>query len=601
MTKHFGMGQEPGVPSRLKLNDRQIQATDTNQPTDKDEGIDVSHWRRVIVSIHPYDPDINDAACVGWRLTLKVWRWKRNARYGTGRPTGQWFAEEEITVSMDGDVVNGGPMEYEFPCWDSEKMHFQVVGSDYSPDNWIGVVGVYGLVPWVNEDGKSCWCESGGVGGGAGGGGGILVANMFDLLAHQDNTYSSLRGDFTAARVDATTIQISDLDYALEESQILAIGLKEAGAVGPMRMWYRDDNLRCDWDADDSQIDITGFVTNASDIISVWLEGPPKVDDPTNRARRAKVTNPDAYHVVTDGIWDFTIEESAAEVFYPIMMGQDGYHWLSVHATVTGEGYARLEATNDLDRDGNEAWYDVTQEIFGVTRIDVVTAAGATGEAFPPQSWCANRRLRWAIGTDGHVGTVKLYVFKSAYGNHWIPVAREDFPALGTGIETMGQARSVQAAAIDEDDSGQFVMNLYKELVLANFNWATQANRTEEDDPLDTRDVGEILADAADVDAGVTVDFHVDMAHMQHWSLQWIPNDVNFTLKVYASDEDNGTAPAACDYEDVTLAWFGAASFTARTFLVFDTNLQAKWLHIEVVRAGGVGTDSHKLYTRKCY
>jgi hypothetical protein len=131
------------------------------------------------------------------------------------------------------------------------------------------------------------------------------------------------------------------------------------------------------------------------------------------------------------------------------------------------------------------------------------------------------------------------------------------------------------------------------------FTVATQSNRIEEIDPLDQRYVPDILADAADVAQATTVDFYLDMAGYRYFTMQWTPADGNFTLIVEATDEDNGTAPAACAYIDVTNAWFGAASFTASTFFLHDLPTFIKYLHIEVTRAGAVGTAAHTLFTRR--
>ena len=131
------------------------------------------------------------------------------------------------------------------------------------------------------------------------------------------------------------------------------------------------------------------------------------------------------------------------------------------------------------------------------------------------------------------------------------------------------------------------------------FTVATQSNRIEEIDPLDQRYVPDILADATDVAQATTVDFYLDMAGYRYFTMQWTPADANFTLIVEATDEDNGTAPASCAYIDVTNAWFGAASFTASTFFVHDIPTIIKYLHIEVTRAGAVGTAAHTLFTRR--
>lgn len=131
------------------------------------------------------------------------------------------------------------------------------------------------------------------------------------------------------------------------------------------------------------------------------------------------------------------------------------------------------------------------------------------------------------------------------------------------------------------------------------FTIATQSERVEEIDPLDQRYVPDILADAASVAQATTVDFYLDMAGYRFMTIQWIPADANFILLVEMTDEDNGTAPAACDYTDVTLALFGAATFTATQFLFLDVPTFVKYVHIDVTRPAAVGTSTHKLYTRR--
>jgi hypothetical protein len=131
------------------------------------------------------------------------------------------------------------------------------------------------------------------------------------------------------------------------------------------------------------------------------------------------------------------------------------------------------------------------------------------------------------------------------------------------------------------------------------FTIATQSERTEEIDPLDQRYVPDILADGASVAQATTVDFYLDMAGYRFMTIQWIPADANFILLVEMTDEDNGTAPASCDYTDVTLALFGAATFTATQFLFLDVPTFVKYVHIDVTRPAAVGTSTHKLYTRR--
>lgn len=608
MTKHFGTGQEPVSPSELKISDRQITQAQvsTAQPTDRDEGVDVSEWRRVVLSVHPVDPDINDAGAVGFQLQIKVWRWKLKNRWGTGQPGGQWYAEQVVTVSMDGDVANGGPMEYEFPTWDAEKMHFQPVVALEAPATWTAAITVAGLVPRVTEDGDSCECEAGGAGGAGGGGGSLVIASMFDLIAHDDYTYSTLRGDFGVARQSATTFTLDDLDFAVDERQILAVGLKRSGAVTPTRIWYRDKDLLCDWTPATNLVTISGFNINVLDEIMVWVEGPSKTNDPTNRAKRVKGINPDAYHVVTDGEFlTKTLAESAPDELFPFMMGQDGYHWLSSAFTITGDLYVRLEATNDLERDGAEVWYDVTEEVLGVAQVDTTNDA----RAYPPQCWTGWKRMRWVVGESEAGGTLRLFMFRSAYGDNWNPVARDGEPALHAGPQMMGEAVSVQPAAETATYAARLITDLYHGLITAAYIYATQADRTEEDDPIDTRDVGDILADDLDLPQATTHNYYLSGEHYAGGSFHFLPDpdgappapDGNTQLRIYAADRDDGTAPNALEYVDKTLAWFGAAVITTEQLLRFPTDVFIYYWHFEVLRPGAVGTEDYTLIARRAY
>lgn len=606
MSQPFGKGQGPWVPSNLKENEYRIDAVETAQPTTRNKGITVQRWREVIFSFHGIDPDIDDAGAVGWQLTFKVWRFKLKAREGTARPAGQWYAQEEITVSMDGDVSAGGPMEVQLPTWNSEKMYLQPVASLEGPDTWEAMVTCYGHVPRFTAEGEPCDCQATSSGG-SGTGGGIVVANMFDLLAHENYTYSNQRGDFDAIRTTGTTITLSKLPYALEERQILAIGLKRTGSATRTRMWYRDDGLRVDYDQATGVITVDGFTINSNDAISVWLEGPPKIDDPLAQARRVLAMNPDSKMVTHDGNILRTLEEGGSVEEIELNMAQDGLHWLSLHHNNTGDAFVVIYGTNDLSREGGERWDDITEKLTGFSQIDTNVPDVVT-----MQAWCGYRRIKLELNPGTTGGNVDLLLMRSAYGGVHNPIAHEDFPALDDGRQIMGQARAVQAAAIDEDDAGTLAMNLYKELVLANYIWPTQANRTEEDDPLDTRDATNVLAEVTGQGDG-TYDYYLDMAHFTKVGIQienvdGVAGDNTYTI--WGSEQDDGTAPNAVAYQNITqfgcdsMTSANAASYTADVLLQTNAaGLSYKWIRVRVERANDGDNDDGEwtIYARPLY
>lgn len=195
------------------------------------------------------------------------------------------------------------------------------------------------------------------------------------------------------------------------------------------------------------------------------------------------------------------------------------------------------------------------------------------------------------------------YAFLTNATGSATPIAKEGATLLNTdgdthGMSVMGRGVNVLPAAVDHLDGVSIATDLRGRTMLSSNQLASESDRNEEINPLDTRDTPDILADGVSVAALATVDFYVPLSHMKGFSIHWEPNDAHFTLKVYATDEDNGTALAACNYIDVTNDWFGAATFTADAFLLFDTEMCAYAIHIEVVRADE-GAATHELFVRR--
>jgi len=103
----------------------ELSATqNTAIPVLESEGIDVSDWLSIILSVHPTNPDISSITA-GANVVLRPWRYKRASREGTNPGSGQWYADIDITIPLDGDGTS--QMERSFAVWDSEKIYFQVV------------------------------------------------------------------------------------------------------------------------------------------------------------------------------------------------------------------------------------------------------------------------------------------------------------------------------------------------------------------------------------------------------------------------------------------------------------------------------------------
>lgn len=88
-----------------------------------------------------------------------------------------------------------------------------------------------------------------------------------------------------------------------------------------------------------------------------------------------------------------------------------------------------------------------------------------------------------------------------------------------------------------------------------------------------------------------TYDYPLDLDDYKYWTLQWsvTAGTSDKILTVWATDQDDGTAPASCLYQDVTLSWFGAASFsvaggaTGSTVLEIDTPSTWRYVRVRIV------------------
>ena len=183
-------------------------------------------------------------------------------------------------------------------------------------------------------------------------------------------------------------------------------------------------------------------------------------------------------------------------------------------------------------------------------------------------------------------------------------VGSNDAASANPGARVLARATALAPVAVDEGDDALLSTTLTRLLRIAGYVDATQAVRIEEIEPLWSKHEELIPADGAALAAGSTYDYYVDMDDFQRgigW--QWVPADGNNTLNIYATIRDDGTAAAAIaagDWFTVTNSWFaGGAGFTTAQLLTRDTLAAVKYLHFEVVRAGGSGASTHSLMYKK--
>ena len=146
-------------------------------------------------------------------------------------------------------------------------------------------------------------------------------------------------------------------------------------------------------------------------------------------------------------------------------------------------------------------------------------------------------------------------------------------------------------------------------VILAGYTALTQSTRTEEIDPISQHYVAETLADVTN-GADATYDYYVDMAGYSRGGFQLALDCAALTVTAtcWMTLQDDGTAPAACAYQDVTNDLFGVASLIAAAAPAADMWLDdsgalasAKYARIRIVAATGGNTGDWTIYHKRLY
>lgn len=124
-------------------------ALNTGIPTDEADGVDVSDWLSLVIAVHPTNPDISSITA-GANVVLRPWRYKKASQEGTSPGSGQWYADIDWTVPLDGDGTS--QMEQAYAVWNAEKIYFQVISvADPGVETPTFRVEHYGIGPKYAE------------------------------------------------------------------------------------------------------------------------------------------------------------------------------------------------------------------------------------------------------------------------------------------------------------------------------------------------------------------------------------------------------------------------------------------------------------------
>ncbi len=264
---------EPSSETKLGRA-RVITAVDAVPTTDM-QGWSVQDWNAVLLTVHPTSPLVTDTTMAGATVKLRVWRWRRAALGGTDSPSGQWYAEEEFTVALDGDMVRDESMERSFTTNVAEKIYFQVIEINKGAVSGTLSIAltVYGLGPKRGEEDSNIVVAMGSNRP-------IIDSNITATLeagaAYADDTYySNLRDDFTAAIASTTTITLTGLPswFTVTAPKIVAIGIKHASNEEDYEWIYNRGSTFLDVSYAAGTITFASPVLTVGYDVAVWIEG----------------------------------------------------------------------------------------------------------------------------------------------------------------------------------------------------------------------------------------------------------------------------------------------------------------------------------------
>jgi hypothetical protein len=186
----------------------------------------------------------------------------------------------------------------------------------------------------------------------------------------------------------------------------------------------------------------------------------------------------------------------------------------------------------------------------------------------------------------------------------------DDVAAPTTGVSVNGFAQSAQKAAVAAGDAVKLVTNLFGEIVVAGFTWATQSIRTEEINPMWFGDLPEELENTTNI----PIDTHhypgpngYSLTGVKNISLigeMSIGGGSNITLKVQVSN-DPSLASGSWEYlgdgfrADTNTTGISqiAVSGTTESFILNHDSSNYAFLRYEVVNDNA--TNSIKLFARR--
>jgi len=168
-----------------------------------------------------------------------------------------------------------------------------------------------------------------------------------------------------------------------------------------------------------------------------------------------------------------------------------------------------------------------------------------------------------------------------------------------------GLAKAALPVAVADGLRAKILTDLYGRPRSAYEDAAGNYERTGEVNPLSAQHIETTLLDLSNIAANTTGYAYIDMDGYRFDGIQIEPNiqTDSITFKLWGTIQDDGTAPAACTYQDITLAYTGVASVTdTASIWILDTVSPFKYLRLEYFVANTGGSDSDLVvYNKKLF
>lgn len=176
-------------------------------------------------------------------------------------------------------------------------------------------------------------------------------------------------------------------------------------------------------------------------------------------------------------------------------------------------------------------------------------------------------------------------------GVHVLTV-RDDVPVAKAGTD--GDYQSLTT-----DDVGALWARI------RGYDTSADANKNFNTNPDSSNYIGETLATVTNETSGTNY-YYVDMDSFKFGGWQIATSDTTptdtLTITVEATLQDDGTAAASCDYDDVTNDLFGVASWVDQdVYLTIEQPFAAKFIRIKTVTAGGNDDADYTIYHKRMY